>query len=37
MGWQHQDIIGVLEAKRKARDTVYHAEKIRVAVCFSFL
>ena len=37
MGWQHKDIISVLEAKRKARDAVYHQEKIRVAVCLAVI
>jgi hypothetical protein len=37
MGWQHQDIVSVLEAKRKARDAVYYKEKVRVAVCSPFV
>ena len=33
MGWQHKDIVSVLEAKRKARDAVYYQEKLKAAVC----
>lgn len=37
VGWKYQDVIATLEAKRKAKATVFHKDKKRDRVCNAFV